>query len=220
MREKIQALCRQLGLAGAEFVTVPDMPGTPYAVSIAVPLSNAIVDEIDGAPTHSYFHHYRTVNAYIDHCLLRIGLLLGQHGYRYIPIGASQSVNLPGSSYQGRYSHKKVACMAGAGYIGKSCLFIHHQYGPRVRLGTLFCDCPALDTPPRPTGESCSSCTVCQQACPALAILGKNWNEVRCREEMFDPAACSQHMKRAYQHIGRGAVCGICMRVCPKGGHH
>jgi ferredoxin len=33
----------------------------------------------------------------------------------------------------------------------------------------------------------------------------------------MDYRARSEHMKKAYQHIGSGAVCGICMRVCPKG---
>ena len=35
------------------------------------------------------------------------------------------------------------------------------------------------------------------------------------REEMFDAQKCSEYMKRKFQHIGRGAVCGICMEVCP-----
>ena len=27
----------------------------------------------------------------------------------------------------------------------------------------------------------------------------------------------AEFMKREFKHIGRGAVCGVCMRVCPKG---
>jgi hypothetical protein len=38
------------------------------------------------------------------------------------------------------------------------------------------------------------------------------------REEMFDAEKCSQYMKKHFQHIGRGAVCGICMEVCPHKG--
>ena len=36
------------------------------------------------------------------------------------------------------------------------------------------------------------------------------------REKIIDAKACSDYMKKAFQHIGRGAVCGVCMRVCPK----
>lgn len=38
-----------------------DFGNCRYAVSIAVKLSEAIIDEINLAPTHTYFHHYRTV---------------------------------------------------------------------------------------------------------------------------------------------------------------
>ena len=36
-----------------------------YAVSIVIALSKAIVDEIGAEPTHTYFNHYRSVNAFI-----------------------------------------------------------------------------------------------------------------------------------------------------------
>ena len=45
-----------------------------YAISYTVRLSNAVIDCIDTAPTHTYFHHYRTVNALIDLKLARMRL--------------------------------------------------------------------------------------------------------------------------------------------------
>ncbi len=113
-----------------------------YGISIAVKLSDAIIDEITDTPTHTYFHHYRTVNTFIDQTLLKLGIYLEQKGYRYITVGASQSINLNGWNYNGRYSHKKLACLAGMGTIGKSSLFLHKEYGARVRLGSLFTNCP------------------------------------------------------------------------------
>lgn len=50
-----------------------------------------------------------------------------------------------------------------------------------------------------------------------MAITGNLWKAGDPRENIVDALACSEHMKRAYKHIGRGVVCGICMRVCPKG---
>lgn len=181
-------------------------------VSIVVPLSDAVIDEIDSAPTHTYFHHYRTVNAFIDHALLRVGLYLQKKGYRYIPIPASQSVNLKGNDYCGRYSHKKAARLCGLGTIGKNSLFIHKTYGPAVRLGTLFTDCDFGES--RPVTDSCLNCNECVKACPAMAIKGVMWREGIDRREIFDPKACSDYMKNKFSHIGRGAVCGICMKVC------
>ena len=54
-----------------------------YAISFAIPLSDAGIDCIDTEPTHTYFHHYRTVNALIDNLALRTGLILADNGYRY-----------------------------------------------------------------------------------------------------------------------------------------
>ena len=36
-----------------------------YGISIAVKLSDAIIDEITDTPTHTYFHDYRTVNTFM-----------------------------------------------------------------------------------------------------------------------------------------------------------
>lgn len=51
-------------------------------------------------------------------------------------------------------------------------------------------------------------------ACPSGAISGKEWHIGITREEIFSAETCSQYMKKQFQHIGRGAVCGICMKVC------
>ena len=69
-----------------------DFGDCSYGISIAVKLSDAIIDEITDAPTHTYFHHYRTVNTFIDQTLLKLGIYLEQKGYRYITVGASQSI--------------------------------------------------------------------------------------------------------------------------------
>lgn len=186
------------------------------AVSIVVRLSDEIIDEIDGEPTHTYFNHYRSVNALIDQLLLKAGLFLQNRGYRYITVAASQSINKDGWNYKGRYSHKKAARLAGLGSIGKNSMFIHKDYGTAVRLGTLFTDCEFVCG--EPLKESlCKNCDLCVKACPAKAITGAEWNESRTREEMFYPERCSNYMKQQFKHIGRGAVCGICTKVCPVG---
>ncbi len=185
-----------------------------FAVSIVVRLSEAIVDEIGEEPTPSYFHHYRTVNAYIDEILLKTGQLLEKNGYRYLPIAASQTVNLDGWNYRGRYSHKKAACLAGLGTVGKNSMFLHKTWGAGVRLGTLFTDCP-LETKAAVPENVCGSCSLCVDACPAGAITGRQWEPGMEREELFLPEKCSEYMKTALRHIGRGAVCGVCMAVCP-----
>ena len=184
----------------------------PFAVSIAVRLSDAVIDEIDGAPTATYFSHYRTVNAFIDRCILEAGLFLQKNGYKYIPVAASQS--MPGTPFFGRFQHKTAARLSGMGTIGKNALFLHSEYGARVRLGTLLTDGPVERDREMPESV-CFGCDACKNACPSGAILGKEWHEGITTEEMFSPAVCSEYMKAAFKHIGRGAVCGICIKVCP-----
>ena len=183
-----------------------------YAVSIVVRLSDAIVDEIKDEPTPTYFNHYRTVNAFIDRALLDAGLFLQSKGYKYITVAASQS--MPGTPYNGRYSHKEAARKAGLGGIGKNSLFIHKDYGTRVRLGTLFTDC-VLQGDGELKENLCYGCDKCVKACPSGAISGKEFYPGIKREEIFSPAICSDYMKKQFHHIGRGVVCGICMKVCP-----
>ena len=183
----------------------------PYAISFTIPLSDAIVDQIKDAPTHTYFHHYRTINALIDQLSLRVGRILAKAGYGYIPVPASQSVN----GLQGIFSHKYAASLAGLGAMGKSGLFLSTENGPRVRLGTILTDCPFTDIP-KPLPSPCGECRLCAKACPAMAITGNAFDPKVGRDSILDAKACSDYMKSAFQHIGRGVVCGICMQVCPR----
>lgn len=183
------------------------------AITVVVRLSDAIIDEIETAPTHTYFNHYRTVNTFIDCLLLKVGLFLQNKGFDYITVAASQSINENGAEFKGRYSHKKAACLAGLGGIGKSALFIHHTFGARVRLGTIFTNCD-FETENAIPLNICNGCDKCVKSCPAVAISGRQWNSENPNEPIIDAAACSKCMKKEFQHIGRGAVCGICVKVC------
>ena len=214
MQETIRAFLLDHGAGQAGFCRLEaDNPfHLPFAVSDTIPLSDVIVDGIDGAPTHTYFHHYRSVNSLIDQLSLRCGRMLARAGWRYVPIPASQSV----SGLQGIFSHKYAASLAGLGAVGKSGLFLSTEDGPRVRLGTVLTDFPFAVTPVNPVCP-CGECRLCVQSCPAMAITGQTWDPDKPREHILDAQACSQFMKQKFQHIGRGSVCGICMQVCPKG---
>ena len=206
------------GVSDVGFAHIPDgsFGEKTFAISIVVRLSDAVVDEITDEPTHTYFSHYRAVNAFIDRMLLQTGLLLQKYGYKYIPVAASQSINKDGWNFEGRYSHKKAASLAGLGGIGKNNLFLHNDYGCRVRLGTVFTDCH-FDIENKKYSSPCIECDLCVKACPSGAIKDKLWSECMNRYEVFDPEKCSCYMKENFKDIGRGAVCGICMKVCPIG---
>lgn len=190
----------------------------PRAISYAVRLSDVIFDKVaeEQVPNHAYFHQYRTANALLDQIGFKLGLFLQEKGYRVLQIAASQSVSHNGSGFQGLLSHRSVAIRAGLGWIGKSNNLITLEYGPRIRFGTLLTDAP-LEVFSNTIDSQCGSCRLCVNACPAFALSGEAWVKGMARESIVDVRACSEHMHAAYQHIGRGVVCGICVSVCPKG---
>lgn len=183
-----------------------------YAVSIVVKLSDFVVSQIDTAPTYTYFNHYKTANALIDRLGLLCGQMIEKKGGLYMPIPASQTVN-GHNTYAGEFSHKKAAVYAGLGTIGKNALFLHRDFGPAVRLGTVFTNLP-LETG-EPLGENlCDGCNLCVKHCPAQALYGKEFSRENPEDSLLDRKACSDYMKKHFKHIGRGSVCGICMKVC------
>ena len=190
-----------------------EFPHLRYAVTIVRRLSDTIVETIDGRPTIMYFHHYRTTNTKLDLLALDAVDFLEGKGYSALPIAASQSTNTDKDAYRGVFSHKKAAVLAGLGFIGKNALFISKEYGSKIRLATVLTDMPL--TAEHPVMErGCGDCEICKNACPAKAITGKNYVYGEPRETILDARRCSEHMK-TYKDIGRGAVCGICMSVCP-----
>jgi epoxyqueuosine reductase QueG len=192
---------------GAARLPEPFM-GLGYVISLCIKLSDSVVDTITDKPTHTYFHHYRSVNRALDDASQLLGMYLQKNGYNFFPVAASQSVNIDGNPFRGVYSHKQAAVYCGLGFVGLNNLFIHTEFGPRVRLATVFTDCPVTERQAIKTDKkgytACSECGRCIAACPAQAIT----------PEGFDPKACSDYMKKEFQLIGRGSVCGICMKVC------
>lgn len=183
-----------------------------YAVSIVVKLSDFVISQIDTAPTYTYFNHYKTANALIDRLSLLCGQKLEAEGGLYMPIPASQTVN-GHNTYAGEFSHKKAAVYAGLGTIGKHALFLHKEFGPAVRLGTVFTNLP-LECGEPLKDSLCDGCNLCVRHCPAQALYGVDFSWDCPDASLLDRKACSDYMKKNYMHIGRGSVCGICMKRC------
>ncbi len=187
-----------------------DLPQYGYAVSIVRALSRAVVDTIDGMPTPMYFQHYRITNTKLDLIALDAVSFIERRGYRAFPVAASQS--MPGAgNYRGVFQHKTAAVLSGLGFVGKSGLLLSPEYGPRIRLATVLTDMP-LESGGGIIENGCGKCRACVDACPAGAISGELY--YGGNEPLIDVEKCSAHMK-TYKDVGRGAVCGICMAVCP-----
>ena len=79
IQTELREFLLEKGVSDVGFFAADDGP-LPFGVSIAVRLSEEIIDEIEDEPTHTYFNHYRNVNAFIDAMLLQAGLFLQRKG--------------------------------------------------------------------------------------------------------------------------------------------
>jgi epoxyqueuosine reductase QueG len=200
-----------VGFCALPHSPLPSSPNLSYAVSIGVKLSDAILQTIENAPSFVYFQHYRTANALLDNIAFRLTQAIERAGYNALPVAASQSLG-KANPYYGVIPHKSVAVLSGLGFVGKSGLFLSEKYGSKVRLATVLTDMPLQAEMPV-IENGCGSCELCKNACPAGAIFGEIPNG---KERNYDPEKCSRYMKEHFQDIGRGSVCGICIKVCPK----
>lgn len=224
MEEKIKMLTENMknwgtSKIGFSYVSkqLPDeLKHLKSAITVMVRLSDQIIDDIKNEPTHTYFHHYRTVNFLIDQITLKTTLLLQDCGYYAMAIPASQTVKTGKERYTAVFQHKTAATRAGLGWIGKNGLLITPEFGPRIRMGTVLTD---MELPyGEPIEESrCGECMECVKNCPAMALHGANWKAGMERKVIVDAHACSTYMHDEYRHIGRGSVCGICIKSCPVG---
>jgi len=194
----------------------PDLAPLEYAITIGIRLSDFVIDQITDHPTYTYFHHYRTVNTLIDQITLRTTLYIQEIGYNALAVPASQTVGDAEESYSGIFPHKTAAVLAGLGWIGRNGLFISKEHGPRVRLGTVLTDME-LPAQNHVLKVQCGECRLCVDSCPAMALTGNCWEDGCKRETVVDAKACSDYMRSKFKHIGRGSVCGICIKVCPWG---
>jgi len=189
----------------------------PRAICIGVAMPSAIVDQL---PRHdskavalSYRSHgYDILNLRLDQIASRLSSALQLEGCRAFPVPASQAVD--DERLYGLFSHKLAAHLAGLGWIGKSCLLVTPEIGPRVRWASILTD--ASITAGQPLAERCGRCTECVEACPAHAFTDRNFRVDEPREARFDAFKCYEYQRRQREHMGV-ILCGMCVYVCPHG---
>ncbi len=202
-----------VGFADLESLAPKKWSFLKNGVSIAVRLSNVIIDEISSGPTLTYAYHYRTTNELLDSIATKASIFLQSLGYQALPVPASQ--RLGDDELRGLVSHKMVATRAGLGWIGKSALLITPEYGPRVRLVSVLTDAPIKVSQPISEGR-CGRCMLCVEVCPSRALKGRDWTLNTKREDLMDAGLCHDVISGNKEIFGEN-ICGMCISACPFG---
>lgn len=190
----------------------------PRAIVFGFPLLNGVVESLNNEPSlqdlHSYnFHAYEVLNRMLDYLAYEIAEKLEQSSYLAYSVAASQKINK--STHQGVFSHKLAVNLSGAGWIGKNCLAVTNEFGPRIRWATVLTNAP-LTTDDNKLEDGCGNCRVCKNVCPAKALTGNHFDPQRQRDYLLDPDKCEKYRDGLLANNGV-RTCGLCMSKCPKG---
>jgi epoxyqueuosine reductase QueG len=189
----------------------------PRAVAIGTGLQDSLVDLLpdnDPAGAILYRHNsYDVVNQMLDQIGVRVANELQRAGYSAFPVPASKRTD--DDHICGIFSHKLAAHLAGLGWIGKNCLLITPDHGPRVRWVSVLTDAP-LPSTGSPLEQRCGTCTACVDICPQNAFTGRPFHHNEPREARFDAAACDRYFRQMEERKSV-AVCGLCLYICPYG---
>jgi epoxyqueuosine reductase QueG len=200
----------------------PVIAAYPRAISIGMKIPHAIVDQLpqraDRAVAGNYRHHgYEVINQRLDLLASHISSELQRAGHQALPIPAAKRVDH--ERICAAFSHKLAARLAGFGWIGKSCLLVTPEAGPRVRWATVLTDVP-MPGVSRPMEDRCGSCNQCVEICPVRAFTGEPFRTTEPREARFDARKCDRYFIEMREKDPELAVCGLCLYVCPHGRHH
>ncbi len=195
-----------------------EVTGYPYSISIGITLIHAIVDSLPDKHKYSVAlnydqHAYKIVNNRLDLIASILSSRIQNKGYKVLPISAAERID--DDRIRASFSHKLGANLAGLGWIGKSCLLVTPENGPRVRWTSILTDAPLQASGSR-VEVKCGDCVECVNICPAKAFSGRNFIEGEPRELRYDARKCEQHFE-VMKDNGELPVCGLCLYICPFG---
>jgi epoxyqueuosine reductase QueG len=174
-----------------------------FAVSLGIRLNKAIFIELDDQPTRMYYHHYRTVNTILDNLAYKTACFLEDKGSLSLAIPASQVLDW--QKQTAHLPHKKIAVLAGLGWIGRNNLLVNERFGSRLRLVTVLTDMSLVVD--KPKKNNCGTCYACVKACPAHAI--------KATPQEFEHLKCFAKLKEFQKkRICEQFICGVCVKAC------
>ena len=167
---------------------------------------------VETTPSILHKETYDTANHVLDamaYNLVRFLNRLGNAAY-FFSRDCYGSLRLLKDRPSAAFGHIMAAKYAGLGTIGLSNCLLTPEFGPRVRLVSVFTSA-VIEPDPMIEKDLCIKCEACAKCCPVDAIT--------LREDQFkgdfDLIACiDRHIDLTKD---KAYPCGICTKVCPIG---
>ena len=135
--------------------------------------------ELGGEPTPHNMGPYGSqsfvMNPKLDDISFLLARFLEDKGYKTLPIVSSNIWRYKGYKdlkvhFAPDIAHRYAAVAAGLGEIGWSGLFLHPEFGPRVRLVTIITEAELEPDPMYEGKRLCDRCMECVKNCPTDAF--------------------------------------------------
>lgn len=116
--------------------------------------------------------------------------------------------------FAGTVSLVELGVRSGLGSRGVNNLLLHPHFGSWIQLHALLIDCTMADNRPL-NNDVCTKCGLCVKACPAEAVLGKNFFPERCSSLVASP--WMPKSKAIALTANSYLECAECINSCPIG---
>ncbi len=111
---------------------------------------------------------------------------------------------------------RSLAVKVGLGWIGKSGMLIHPQWGTYTLIGSILLEC-TIESESLPQNDLCGDCHRCIDACPGKAIVAP---------KIIDARQCVSYLTIEYPRYYPDSLveikgnyyygCDVCQDVCPQ----
>lgn len=185
----------------------------PVGVSVALPLPEHLVEDLQEASTEEYYHVYHSLNRQLNELVLLGEAFLKDKGYNAYA-QTTDRVKIE-NDFRTALPHKTVAVRAGLGWIGKNGLLVTEKYGSAIRISSLLTNAP-LECAEAVSKSRCGECNLCVKVCPAQALTGAAWEKGLERAAIVDVQKCfNKQIVIMKEKTGIEAdLCGKCFAVC------
>jgi epoxyqueuosine reductase QueG len=178
-------------------------------IVIGVPM---LLPVLESTPSINYQEMYNATNSLLDHIGFRLSVWLNDQGHAsiFMPRDGYGNLEILLEKPPGCFSHVYAAKYAGQGTIAYSHNLITREYGPRIRLVSIFTNLKVAADPVI-AEDICTKCDVCRRLCPSQSFTTRPDSIIA----NMDVDSCTRY----HQEL-RGEnrwPCGICCKVCPVG---